>query len=43
MTPNRALGVIVALIVLMGSQHIGKNTDGCVLAQDRPPPTPAQE
>ena len=43
MTPNRAMGVIVALIVLMGSQHIGKNTNGYVFAEDQPPPTPAQE
>jgi hypothetical protein len=34
---------MVALIVLMGSQHIGKNTNGYVFAQDQPPPTPAQE
>jgi hypothetical protein len=43
MTPNRALGVVVALIVLMGSQHIGRNRNGYVFAEDQPPPTPAQE
>ena len=42
MTPNRAIGLIVALVVLFGSQNIGRNPSGYVFA-DEPPPLPGQE
>lgn len=40
MTPNRAIGLMVAAIVLFASQHIGMNSR---LLADDPPPLPSQE
>jgi len=43
MTSNRAIGCMVALIVLFGSQYRGVNTNGYVFAQNQLPPMPDQE
>src|SRR5512141_735640 len=43
MTPNRAIGLIVAWIVLFSGLHLGVNTNGYVYAGDEPPPIPDQE
>ena len=42
MTPNRAIGVIVGLIVLAGSRYTGEDTTGCAFAQAPPPPPPGE-
>jgi hypothetical protein len=43
MTPNRVIGLMVALIVLIGGQHLGRSTSGLLFAADEPPPIPGQE
>jgi hypothetical protein len=38
MTPDRAIGLIVGLIVLTGSHYVGENTTGYAFAEGPPPP-----
>ena len=42
MTTSRTIGLIGALLLLIGGQDIGGGTSGYLFSQDRPPPMPGQ-